>query len=286
MRVEAGADCCPSERDLAHAPERRLDPSDALAHLGRVAAELLAERDRHGVHQVRPAGLDDVVELGGLRLERVGEPFERGDEVVGQLVERGQVDGRREHVVRGLPHVDVVVGVDAVAGDRGDHLVGVHVRRRAGAGLEDVDRELVVELAVRDPVAGCGDAVGLVLVEEAQIGVGPGGCGLDPAEPARNVARDRLAGHLEVLDRLLGLHAPELLGHVFESNPAQNRHRHVRCCELGSQWGGGRARLNEAGRGAVAGDRAGARARPSANVPSDHVLRPSRRSRSAGTHRS
>ena len=34
----------------------------------------------------------------------------------------------------------------------GDDLVGVHVGRGAGAGLEDVDHELVVELAVGDLV--------------------------------------------------------------------------------------------------------------------------------------
>ena len=70
VRVQAGADRGAAERDLADAAERCLDPRDPLAHLRRVAAELLAEGDRHGVHQVRAAGLDDVVELLGLRLER------------------------------------------------------------------------------------------------------------------------------------------------------------------------------------------------------------------------
>ena len=70
MRVQPGADGGAAERDLAEPRQRVLDARDALAHLRRVAAELLAERDRHGVHQVRAAGLDDVVELRRLRLER------------------------------------------------------------------------------------------------------------------------------------------------------------------------------------------------------------------------
>ena len=50
MRVEAGADRGAAERDLADALERGLDAGDALANLRRVPGELLAERDRHGVH--------------------------------------------------------------------------------------------------------------------------------------------------------------------------------------------------------------------------------------------
>jgi hypothetical protein len=41
-----------------------------------------------------------------------------------------------------------------------DHLVGVHVRGGARAGLEHVDRELVVELAGGDAVGGGGDPLG------------------------------------------------------------------------------------------------------------------------------
>ena len=120
--------------------------------------------------------------------------------------------GRREDVVRRLAHVDVVVRVHVLARERRDHLVGVHVRRGAGAGLEDVDRELVVELAGRDPVAGGGDPLRLLRVEQPELGVDARRRGLDPPEPARDRRRDRLAGDREVVDRLRGLAAPELLG--------------------------------------------------------------------------
>ena len=39
----------------------------------------------------------------------------------------------------------------------GDHLVGVHVRRGAGAALEHVEPELIVKLAVDDFLAGAFD---------------------------------------------------------------------------------------------------------------------------------
>src|SRR5436190_1100 len=82
------------------------------------------------------------------------------------LVERGEVHGAREHVVRGLAEVDVVVGVHALAGQRGDDLVGVHVARRTGAGLEDVDRELVVVAPIRHLGRALSDALREVRVEQ------------------------------------------------------------------------------------------------------------------------
>ena len=142
----------------------------------------------HRVHQVRPARLDDVVELARLGLECLGQAAERGQQVVRQLVEGGEVHRRREDVVRRLAHVHVVVRMNALAGERGDHLVRVHVRRGAGAGLEDVDRKLVVELARRDPVGGGGDALSLLGVEQPELGVYARGGGLDPSKPARDGA--------------------------------------------------------------------------------------------------
>src|SRR5207248_616936 len=126
-----------AERDLPEPLERALDPRLAFAYLGGVAAELLPQRDGDGVHPVRSARLDDVVELRRLRRERTGEAIERGNQIVDDAVERGD---------------------DARGGS------------------------------------------------------------LDPAEPARDVERDGLAGDREVVDRLAGLPAPELLGHATESS--------------------------------------------------------------------
>src|SRR6266542_637002 len=146
VRVQARADGGAAERNLAEPRQRIAHALDPLPHLRRVAGELLAERHGDRVHPVRPPGLDHVVELLRLCLERGGELVEGGEQVVRDLAERGQMHSRGEDVVRRLPHVHVVVRVDIVAGKRGDHLVGVRVRRRSGPGLEDVDRKLVVEL--------------------------------------------------------------------------------------------------------------------------------------------
>ena len=59
-----------------------------------------------------------------------------------------------------------------------------------------------------------GDAIGLVAVEQAEVGVRARGRALDAAEPACDGRRDRLAGDREVGDRLRRLAAPELLGRL------------------------------------------------------------------------
>ena len=67
-RVDAGADGRPAQRQLGDAREGGVQALDAEPHLRRVATELLAERDRRRVHEVRAARLHDIGELGGLAL--------------------------------------------------------------------------------------------------------------------------------------------------------------------------------------------------------------------------
>ena len=83
---------------------------------------------------------------------------------------------------------------------------------RARAGLEDVDRELVVELAGGDAVAGrrrcarpcrASSSPSSAFTRAAAALMRPSQCA--------TATRDRLAGDREVVDRLGGLAAPELL---------------------------------------------------------------------------
>src|SRR5207245_8595488 len=80
--VQAGADRGAAERDLAQPLERRAHARVSLTDLGGVTAELLAEGDGDGVHQVRAPGLDNVVELHRLRLQRLRQSAYCGQEVV------------------------------------------------------------------------------------------------------------------------------------------------------------------------------------------------------------
>ena len=127
----------------------------AASDAGGVAAEFLAERDRHGILQMRAAGLEHVRELARLPIETVRERSRRADEAAVSEEQR-QARRRREHVVRRLAHVHVIVRMHArvgaarlaeeLGGAVRDHFVRVHVVRGARARLIDVHDELVAQV--------------------------------------------------------------------------------------------------------------------------------------------
>ena len=135
-----------------------------------VAAELLAEGDRRRVHEVGAAGLDDVrprarpsPRARPARWSSAGMRSSMSAPVTAMCTEVGNTSFDDCEALTwsfgctGAPRRCVR--------ERREHLVHVHVRRGAGAGLVDVDRELVVVLAGDDLVGGGGDRVGDRLVE-------------------------------------------------------------------------------------------------------------------------
>ena len=83
-RVQPGADRRAADRELVEVGERLLDPFDVGVELRDVARELLAERERDRVLQVRPADLHDVRPRGRLRVEGVAERAD-GREAAGRV---------------------------------------------------------------------------------------------------------------------------------------------------------------------------------------------------------
>jgi len=150
-------------------------------------------------------------EGGGERVEHRVEVFERE--------QSGEAHGGGEDVVGGLAVVDVVVGMDdGVAAEGlaedlirpvGDDLVRVHVEADAGAGLEDVDGELVVMVAVDDLLGGGEDGVTLDHGEEVEGAVGSGGGHFDHGEGADELRVGTHAADGEVVDGADGLRAVE-----------------------------------------------------------------------------
>ena len=161
LRVESRTDGRAAHVDDMEALLCLLDAPHAAPHGGRIGAHLLTERDGHGVLQMRAPHLEDV--LVGLRL-----PLELRCEAVERRAQprrfaaQADLDGRGEYIVRRLRHVRVVVRRDDVIAaarlaeqlERAvrEHLVHVHIDRRARAALDRVERELVEELAREDLV--------------------------------------------------------------------------------------------------------------------------------------
>ncbi len=98
-----------------------------------------------------------------------------------------------------------------LVGAVGDHLVEVHVGLGAGAGLPHHQREMIVELARRHLGRRRGDRLADLLVELAHRHVGFGRRLLQQAEGADQRRRHALAADLEILERPLGLRAPQFV---------------------------------------------------------------------------
>ncbi len=108
----------------------------------------------------------------------------------------------------------MVVGVHCAAAERlaeqlagpvGDHLVGVHVGAGPGAGLEDVEREVVVEIADDHLFGGIHDRQRDPLVDQAELAVDLGGMFLDHAESAQKGSGEADPGNREVVAGPCGL---------------------------------------------------------------------------------
>jgi hypothetical protein len=93
-----------------------LDTLNAVRELLDVSRELLTKSQRSGILQMSPANLDDVLELVLLLLHGSVKFFEGGQELLGDLDDSRDVHGGGEGIVRGLGHVDVIVGVDGLLG--------------------------------------------------------------------------------------------------------------------------------------------------------------------------
>ena len=180
------------------------------------AAHLLAERQRHRIHQVRAPGLDDLADVADAAADHRAEVRKRRQQVLLDREQRAQMNRRRNHVVRALAHVDVIVGMHGetgvAAGEVRDHLVGIHVAAGARAGLEDVDRELRVVPAFGDFERRLLDGGGALRIERVELEVRGRRRPLDQPERADELARHAQPADREVLDRTLRLRAPQRVG--------------------------------------------------------------------------
>ncbi|MDT0469747.1 hypothetical protein RM764_43630 [Streptomyces sp. DSM 41699] len=111
--VEPRAHRGAAHREFVQALGGAGDSVDTLLQLVGVAGPFLPHGERDGVLQVGAADLHHVVPLLCLVLDGVLQRPHAGQQVLVDLLDRGDVHGRGEGVVGGLPHVDVVVGMNS-----------------------------------------------------------------------------------------------------------------------------------------------------------------------------
>ena len=157
-----GADGAAADAEVAQIVGRLVDATHAACDRAGVARVNSWPR-RIGIAScrcVRPVFTtsSNSVALGG---QRAAQRLERRDERRRAASRQREANRRRDHVVRRLRHVDVIVrmhgrvlaalSAEDLVGAIGQHLVRVHVVRRARAGLIRIDDELIAVLARRAP---------------------------------------------------------------------------------------------------------------------------------------
>ena len=174
--------------------------------------DFLRERQWHGIHQVRAAGLDRVLEFLPARTEATAEVCERGQQSLLDQQSGRDVNGRWHDIVAALAEVDMIIRMDrpseASARQRRDDLVRIHVRAGPGTGLEQVNRKLRIMLAIRHRARGAADRLSHVGRQVAKLGVNGGRAELDQPERAQDRARHGESARRKILYRALRLGAP------------------------------------------------------------------------------
>jgi len=158
-------------------------------------------------------GRDQAVEAGeqGVMAEQQAQADRRGVGVVGRL--------RHVHVVVRVQVAILALGMThGFERQVGDHLVGVHVGRGAGAALDHVHHELVVVIAADQLRAGLADRQVLGVAQVPQLAVGVGGGLLDHGQRDHQfrVVRERHAAEAEVVDCAQRLNPVVGVGGYFE----------------------------------------------------------------------
>ena len=216
-RVEPRADGRSAEGKLAQRAARLREHDAVMAEHGAPAADLLTKRERYGVLQMRAADLHHVAVLRAQALKRRQQAVDRRQHLLLERDARSHVHRRREGVVRALRAVDVIVRMherlpQQRIGAVGDDLVDVHIRLRAAAGLPDGEREVSVERAIKDLVAGGLDRAGTARIEHTKLCIRTRGGKLYDRKRADDLRRHLLGADAEIFKAALRLRAPVTVG--------------------------------------------------------------------------
>ncbi|MPM73750.1 hypothetical protein SDC9_120732 [bioreactor metagenome] len=160
------------------------------------------------------ADLDNVSILPLQPRQRPAQTLRRGQNAALHRQHRRNMQRGGKGIVAGLGGVHVVVGVELDALFRrqmGDHLVDVHVRLGAGAGLPNRQRKLPVPFPRPDFPTDGGNGVRLLRRQLTAVCVGPGAGLLQAGKSRYNLLGHLLRADFKVFKAPLRLRPPKML---------------------------------------------------------------------------
>ena len=185
---------------------------------GYPAGDLLTEGQRRRILQMGAAYFDNIAEGNGFIVQGLLQHVELRDQLLPQGNHRRHVHRRREHVVRALALVDIIVGVNLTLHPArpaqqftraiGQYLIHIHVALRAGAGLPDSQRKLVRMFACQHFVRGLNNRLRFLHGQKAEIVIHLRRCALGQRQRINKLGRHFFRRNTKMLQRALGLRAP------------------------------------------------------------------------------
>ena len=184
-----------------------------------------------------PPDLDDVAPRLRLGIDCIVQGSDRRNQALLHVDCRRNVHRRREGVVGRLRHVDMIVGVNRrlaperrprnLAAPIGDHFVDVHVELGAAARHPNMQREHVMMLSGEDFIANLHDQLVTLIVEPLAGVIRRSGGLLQGGIGGDHFAWNEISADAEVLERALGLSAPQLVRRYFNHPEAVLFRSHV-----------------------------------------------------------
>ena len=145
--IQPTADGCASKRERQHVLSSLVEPFPALTHLIPPGTHLITQAKGHCILEVGASDFDDVHPALGLGVKAGDQSVQFRQQCALQLEHGRHMNRCRESIVGRLGPVDMVIGVDRVMASQvatgfhrrqvADHLIDVHVRLGAAAGLPD-----------------------------------------------------------------------------------------------------------------------------------------------------
>ena len=176
--VEPGADGGGAQIDLMQQSGGFDQTRLVFAQHHHERAELLAERHRYRILQLRAPDLDEAGKFLRLAVEGVLQNAHRGGQVVTRF-DQAHIHRGRISIVGRLAEIDVIVrvkpGILALFVPKqfqravGDDLIGVHVGGCAGSALDFIHNELLMKSAGADFAAGFRNRLHPIPVEQAKF---------------------------------------------------------------------------------------------------------------------